>query len=118
MNEIGKRMKLLREASGISQKDIAKLCNSNQTTIAKTEAGKTAPSIKLLTWWADYYDVSLDYLCCRTDQPQGKIYECKPRITASADNMKQFVEMCFDPESPVSAKLKQTLLSMMEDSKE
>ena len=118
MNEIGQRMRELREAAHLSQVEIAKLCGSNQTTIAKTETGKTLPSIKLMVWWADYFDVSMDYLCCRTDQPQGKLYECKPKLNASGNDMKQFIEMCFDPKSPFNAKLKEALLTMMEDSKE
>ena len=113
MIEIGKRMRELREASRLSQAEIAKLCGSNQTTIAKTEVGKTAPSVKLLVWWADYFDVSLDYLCCRTDQPQGKLYECKPKLNVSGEDMTQFIEMCFDPKSPYNEKLKETLIAMM-----
>lgn len=116
MIQIGQRMKELREASRLSQADIARLCGSNQATIAKTETGKTAPSVKLLVWWADYFDVSLDYLCCRTDQPQGKLYECKPRLKASGADMRQFIEMCFDPASPFNSKLKETLFQMMEES--
>lgn len=118
MMTIGMRMRELREANHLSQAEIAKLCGSNQTTIAKTEMGKTLPSIKLLVWWADYFDVSMDYLCCRTDAPQGKMYECKPRLNVSGDDIKQFVEMCFDPKSPFNAKLKETLLTMMEESKQ
>ena len=116
MNCIGQRMKELREKSGLSQADIAKLCGSNQATIAKTETGKTAPSVKILVWWADYFDVSMDYLTCRTDQPQGKLYEGKPQLNASSEEMKQFIEMCFDPASPFNSKLKNTLLRMMEES--
>lgn len=118
MEKIGQRMKVLRESVHLSQAEIAKLCGSNQTTIAKTETGKTAPSVRLLLWWADYFDVSLDYLYGRTDKPQGKLYECKPRINVSKEDMKQFVEMCFDPNSQFNAKLKETLLAMMEDNKE
>jgi len=114
MNEIGKRMRELREASKLSQAEIAKLCGSNQTTIAKTETGKTAPSVKLLVWWADHFDVSMDYLCCRTDNPHGALYENRPKINASSEDMKQFIEMCFDPKSPYSEQLKKTLLTMME----
>lgn len=114
MNIIGQRMRELRERNHISQAEIAKLCGSNQTTIAKTETGKTAPSAKLLIWWADYFDVSLDYLCGRTDQPQGILYECKPKLNASSEEMKRFIEMCFDPKSPFNEKLKETLLTMME----
>lgn len=117
MDCIGKRIKELRESYHLSQAELAKLCGSNQATIAKTETGKTAPSVKLLLWLADYFDVSMDYLCCRTDQPQGKLYECKPRLNASSEDMKQFIEMCFDPASPFNSKLKETLFQMMEESK-
>lgn len=113
MNKIGQRMRELREQNHLSQTEIATLCGSNQATIAKTETGKTAPSVKLLVWWADYFDVSLDYLCCRTDKPQGILYECKPKLNASTEEMKQFIEMCFDPKSPFNEKLKETLLTMM-----
>ena len=29
--------------------------------------------------------------------------------------MRRFIEMCFDPQSPINAKLKETMLRMMED---
>lgn len=77
-----------------------------------------APSVKLLVWWANYFDVSLDYLCCRTDKPQGRLYECKPKAPVHGRDMKQFIEMCFDPKSPYNEKLKEVLLSMMEEQKE
>lgn len=116
MNEIGQRMRGLRETAHLSQVEIAKLCGTNQTTIARMEAGKTAPSVKVLVWWADYFDVSMDYLTCRTDQPQGKLYEGKPQLNATREDMKQFIEMCFDPASPFNSKLKETLFQMMEES--
>ena len=118
MSNIGQRMRELRESARMSQTEVAKLCGSNQTTIARMEAGITAPSVKVLIWWADYFDVSMDYLTCRTDQPQGKLYECKPRAKPCGEDMKQFIEMCFDPASPYSSKLKDMLLQMMmEDTK-
>lgn len=117
MEKIGQRMKELREASHLSQAEIAKICDSSQASVAKAENGKIAPSLKLLLKMADYFDVSMDYLCCRTDQPQGKLYECKPKMNVSSENMKKFIEMCFDPASPFNSKLKETLFQMMEDSK-
>lgn len=115
MIEIGQRMKQLREVSHLSQVEVARLSGSSQATIAKMESGKAVPSLKILLWWADHFDVSLDYLCCRTEKPQGKLYECKPKITVPSKEMKQFIEMCFDPKSPMNERLKQALLAMMED---
>ena len=113
MNTIEHRMKQLRETSHLSQAEIAKLCGSSQATIAKIETGKALPSVKMLIWWADYFDVSLDYLCCRTDQPQGKLYDCTPKMNIKSGEVQQFIEMCFDPNSPYNEKLKAALFDMM-----
>ncbi|MBM6663506.1 helix-turn-helix domain-containing protein [Flavonifractor plautii] len=117
MKNIGGRMRELREAAGMTQTDVAKLCGSNQTTIAKMETGKARPSVDVLIWWADYFDVSLDYLCCRTDKPQGATYEARPKVKVDND-MKRFIEMCFDPKSPASKQLKKALMNVVEENKE
>lgn len=117
MPRTGERMRELRENTGLTQKEIAELCESNQTTIAKIETGKMPPSVKLLVWWADYFDVSLDYLCCRTDNPQGRQYEAKPKVKVDND-MKRFIEMCFDPKSKASKQLKLALMKVAEANKE
>lgn len=118
MNKIGQRMRELRENARLSQTEIAKLCGSNQTTIARTEAGKTAPSVQILVWYADYFNISMDYLTCRTEQPHGKFYEGKPQMNANSEDIRQFIEMCFDPKSPFNSQLKDALFKMMEDSKQ
>ena len=71
MEQIGTRMKELREASHLSQAKIALLCGIGQATIAKAEKGRILPSLKLLIWWADYFDVSLDYLICGNSRETG-----------------------------------------------
>lgn len=113
MSDIGKRMQELRKAAGMTQTDVAKLCGSNQTTIAKMEMGQTRPSVDILIWCADYFDVSMDYLCCRTDNPHGATYEARPRVKITND-MKRFIEMCFDPKSQASKQLRQALIETME----
>ena len=55
----------------------------------------------------------MDYIFGRTDNPQGKLYEYKPKIQQSDPQMQKFVEMCFDPTSPMNARLKETLLQML-----
>lgn len=117
MLEMGLRMKQLREVSHLSQAEIATLCGSNQSTIARIESGQTTPTLKILIWWADFFDVSLDYLCCRTDAQQGKIYGCRPRRKISKEELSQFIELCFDPRSPVSSKVKDALYAIMEDTR-
>ena len=62
-------------------------------------------------------DVSLDYIIGRTEKPQGKLYNYHPKIEQTSEEMRQFVEMCFDPNSPMNDSLKQTLLEMLGEEK-
>jgi len=109
---VGKRLRTLREGVCLSQAKIAKLVGTVQSSINRYENDVGDPPFKTLIWYADYFDVSLDYIFGRTDEPQGKLYDFRPKI-AGNDDMKLFIEMCFDPNSPMSGKLKDTLLHMM-----
>jgi transcriptional regulator with XRE-family HTH domain len=50
MIEIGLRLQLLREETGLSQKDFAKVCKVYPSTIQKIEAGKSIGH--MATWIA------------------------------------------------------------------
>ncbi len=67
----------------------------------------------MLLWYADYFDVSLDYIYRRTDNSQGKLYGYKPKIEQTDPEMAKFEEMCFDPKSPMNDRLKKTLLDLL-----
>jgi len=112
MKEVGERLRLLRESASLSQMKIGGLNGINQSNLARYENGKAVPPLKLLLWYADHFDVSMDYIFARTDNPQGKLYNYDPKITADSEQLRQFIEMCFDPNSLVSGKLKTTLLEM------
>jgi len=112
MKELGSRLRSLRESIGLSQAKIGKLIGISQVSMNRYESGDGFPPANTLLWYADYFDVPMDYLFVRTGQPQGKLYEFKPKIEDNED-MRLFIEMCFDPGSPLSGKLKETLLQMM-----
>jgi len=115
LKEVAKRIRLLRESVKYSQTKIAGMMNTTQACINRYETEISSPPLKVLLWYADYFDVSMDYIFGRTDHPQGKLYDFKPQIEDN-DDMRQFIEMCFDPNSPMSGKLKDTLLQMMKGS--
>jgi len=112
LKKIGERLRLLREGVKYSQAKIAGMLKTTQASINRYENAIGSPPLKVLLWYADYFDVSMDYIYGRTDQPQGKLYDFKPNIEDNED-MRLFIEMCFDPKSPMSGKLKDTLLQMM-----
>jgi len=112
MQIVAERMKLLRESVHLSQMKICALNGCLQSSLARYETGQAVPPLKLLLWYADHFDVSMDYIFGRTDTPQGKLYDYAPKISADSEQLRQFIEMCFDPSSPVSGKLKSTIMEM------
>ncbi len=63
------RLKEIRKAKGISQLKLAIEMNTNQNTISRYETGEREPGLTELIKLADYFDVSVDYLLERTDNP-------------------------------------------------
>ncbi len=114
MKDVGKRLKGLREGIGLSQAKFAEIIGSTQSSINRYENGQSGIPVALLRRYADFFDVSLDYIFARTDNPQGINYSFKPKYTPEKKEMQRFIEMCFDPNSPMSEKLKESLLKMME----
>ena len=112
MKIVAKRLKQLRESVKLSQMKLCTLNGCNQSSLTRYENDQAVPPLKLLLWYADYFDVSLDYIFGRTDKPQGILYNYNPKITADSEQLRQFIEMCFDPNSPVSERLKGTLMEM------
>lgn len=112
---IGERLRILREGVGKTQAFIAsEIGTVAQSAIFRYESGQSDVPNTILLWYADYFDVSLDYIFGRTDKPQGKLYDCNPKAFDD-EKMQQFMEMCFDPKSPANAKLKEAILKLMKD---
>lgn len=63
------RLKYLREQRGISQLKLAIDLNMNQNSISRYENGVREADYATLIKFADYFNVSLDYLLERTDNP-------------------------------------------------
>lgn len=115
MSTVGERLTSLRTSAKLSQANLAKRFRIPQSNINRYENDKSSTPKEVLIKYADFFDVSLDYIFGRTDNPQGKLYKCNPKISPDQDQMRQFIEMCFDPSSPMNARLKQMLLIMMEE---
>lgn len=64
------RLKEIRKAKGISQLKLAMDLNTSQNTISRYETGEREPGINELIKIADYFNVSIDYLLERTNNPK------------------------------------------------
>ena len=116
MKQLGNRLRALRESINISQSKLAETLGSTQSSINRYENGQATPTVALLRKYADYFDVSMDYIFARCDAPQGKLYQAVPPVSDDNPELQKFVEMCFDPGSPMNERLKNTLIRMLEGS--
>lgn len=65
-----RRIKELREDHDKTQRDIAAVLNMPQSQYWRYEQGFRDIPTDILLRLADYYDVSVDYLLGRTDEPK------------------------------------------------
>ena len=61
MDEFSVRLRYLRERRGISRATMSELCGLSKSMISKYERGERQPTLEL----ADFFEVSMDYLCGR-----------------------------------------------------
>ena len=86
------RIKDLREDRDMRQSDLARETGIDQRTISNYETGKTAPDAYALIRLAEFFDVSVDYILCRTsidassEKKRNKIID---RIKEELDELKK-----------------------------
>lgn len=71
MELFGKRLSELREKSGLTQKELSSRLGMARTTFSGYENGTREPDHQTLQKFADYFDVSIDYLLGRTDDKKA-----------------------------------------------
>lgn len=69
MEMLNAQFKKLRLERNLTQKQVADGLGIAEQAYQRYEYGKTTPSATVLIALADFYDVSLDYLVGRSDDP-------------------------------------------------
>lgn len=64
-----KRLRELRKKKRLSQVGLAMALDMNQNSISRYESGERQADYKTLIAFADFFNVSVDYLLERTDDP-------------------------------------------------
>lgn len=64
------RLRLLRAEKGASQKQVAESLGITETGYQNYEVGRRKPTFDILPSIADFFNVSLDYLVGRSDNPK------------------------------------------------
>lgn len=69
MYDLSAQFKRIRMEMGLTQRQVADGIGVAEQAYQRYEYGRTIPSAHVLIALADYFDVSLDYLCGRSDDP-------------------------------------------------
>ncbi len=67
-DNLGNRLRELREDRELKQNELADMLNVARNTISCYESNINEPSLDILVKIADIFNVSLDYLMCRTNE--------------------------------------------------
>ena len=63
-------LRKLRKERGLTQIALQMKTGIEQALISKYETGERIPPTDVLVILADFYNVSIDYILCRTDKPE------------------------------------------------
>jgi transcriptional regulator with XRE-family HTH domain len=63
-------LRKLRKEKGITQINLQMKTGIEQALLSKFESGERTPPTETLIRLADFYNVSIDYILCRTDNPK------------------------------------------------
>ncbi|WP_018590420.1 helix-turn-helix domain-containing protein [Terrisporobacter glycolicus] len=92
MTTFGIRFKELRNEKKLTQDELVENFNKkyntrfNKSTISQYENNKRKPEVNILENWADFFDVSIDYLLGRNDE-RNHTKEIKNAITIAAHRL-------------------------------
>ena len=67
---MGQRLLAVREAKGVSRKDLAEFLKVTKTQISDIENGKSGTNLDRFYQLCEFYQVSADYLLGLTDEPE------------------------------------------------
>ena len=62
MKEVGKRLRALRESLSLSQAKLAELLGITQSSLNRYENGQSTPTVEVFRKYADFFDISMDYI--------------------------------------------------------
>ena len=65
-----KNLRDIREDRDIKQREVANYLNVSQNTYSQYETGVISLTAEILIKLSEYYNVSIDYLLDRTDNPE------------------------------------------------
>lgn len=81
------RLKELRKSRGLTQKNIANIFNLDTSSICKYESNQATPPSDIVKRFAEFFQVTTDYLYGLTDNPNPPIQQ-NDEVTAKLAELK------------------------------
>lgn len=69
-DDMQNRLRQLRKSRGYTQISLQMQTGIEQALLSKFENGERVPPTETLLRLAEFYNVSIDYILCRTDKPE------------------------------------------------
>jgi len=63
IKDLDVKLRVTRDMKRLQQKDVAEKLNISRTSMSSYETGDVTPTVETLLLLANFYNVSLDYLC-------------------------------------------------------
>ncbi|KIL74180.1 helix-turn-helix domain-containing protein [Bacillus badius] len=91
----GARLRELRKKKKMTMKELGAKFSLAESTISGYENGNRKPDLELINAFADFFEVSVDYLLGRTDNPETKstITVAGQSVSLSPDELRVFKEL-------------------------
>lgn len=97
MSILGKRLKFLREKYNYSQKRVADSIGISNVQLSRYESGDRNPDPELIAKFADFYEVTTDFLHGRTGNPNGRFEELN-QLSKQTGEDEEFLAFVANPE--------------------
>ena len=89
MKKYGQRLRDLRKRNGYTQEELAKTLNITRSSLAMYEQGQREPSMETQEMFADFFNVTLDYLFGHSTK---SLADQLREISAAPEDIDRFVE--------------------------
>lgn len=113
MSTFDTRLRKLRTDKNVTRKTLAEALGVSLEAISKWEIGRNYPNQEVLNSLADYFEVSVDYLLGRTDDPRPFPVEDMRSIDEKIKD-EGFAYALYDGARDLTDKEKQELLDLFE----
>lgn len=91
--DFGLRLRNLRQSKDMSQNELAKRLNLASSSVARYESGERKPDTDRLVDIANLFNVTTDYLLCKTDSPYLYAEDLTSAVRLSPDSKQKAIRV-------------------------